>query len=153
MAKPLPFKLSGLLKLREFKEHKIKIELGQLNKEMSAIVDKIYEMNRSLEEGFKNQDELDKQLIVARTIQYFPQLNEGIRAQIKILILSKLALEKKFAQKREEFYVARGDVKVILKMKEKLDLKNKYESLKEEESNIQEQVLMNFAPKTQKGDL
>jgi flagellar biosynthesis chaperone FliJ len=38
------FKLDGLLKVREFNEKKIKIELGEILREITAVEDKIAEL-------------------------------------------------------------------------------------------------------------
>ena len=50
------FKLDALLKVREFKEKKIKIELGEILKEIGLVENKITAANIAIDESYQAQE-------------------------------------------------------------------------------------------------
>ena len=70
--KKYKFKLASLLKIREFKEKKIKIELGKIVKAMDEIRDEIKKMNEDIDEAYEAQENLAGEVIQSRHIQFFP---------------------------------------------------------------------------------
>ena len=70
--KKFKFKLDGLLKVREFNEKKIKIELGEILKEIGATEEQIAKMNRDIDETYKAQEELIATSADGRLLQFFP---------------------------------------------------------------------------------
>ena len=136
MAKQFKFKLDGLLKVREFKEKKIKIELGEILKEIEETKEKIAKAKVDIEECYKAQEEFINEPAAANMVQFFPQFieakTEDYKAQENILF----SLEKKYEQKRHELATAKGEVKVIDNLKEKEELQFN----KEKEKKLQESI-------------
>jgi flagellar FliJ protein len=56
--KKFKFKLDALLKLREFNEKKIKVEWGEILKEINTTEELIAKMNRDIDEVYAMQEEM-----------------------------------------------------------------------------------------------
>ena len=136
MAKKFKFKLDGLLKVREFKEKKVKIELGEILKEIEQTKSNIAKAKQDIDECYKAQEEFISKPAAATMVQFFPQFieakTEDYKAQENILF----SLEKRYEQKRLELAGAKGEVKVIENLKEKEETK----FTKEKEKKLQETI-------------
>lgn len=140
--KSFKFKLDGLLKVREFKEKKIKIELGEILKEVGDVENKIALANKSIDETYEAQEAFMKDPSAGRMIQFFPYFIQGKKEDIKNKENLLWALKKKYDLKIIELAAARGQVKVMEKFKEtKLSEWTKERNKKELEA-IEEILMM-----------
>ena len=113
------FKLEALLKVREFKEKKVKIELGEILKEIAAVENKISLANKAIDETYEAQEVFMKDPSAGKMIQFFPYFIQGKKEDIKNKENLLWALKKKYDAKITELATARGEVKVMEKFKEK----------------------------------
>jgi flagellar FliJ protein len=113
------FKLDGLLKVREFKEKKIKIELGQILKDIGHTKELIAKMNVDIDETYKAQEDLMATVVDGKMLQFFPMYIQGRKEDIKNKENLLWSLQKKYQQKVEELAMARGEVKVLENFKDK----------------------------------
>ena len=145
--KKYKFKLASLLKIREFKEKKIKIELGKIVKTMDEIRKEIQQMNDDIDEAYEAQENLAENTVQVRHLQFFPFFWGGKQEDIKVKENLLFAYQKKYDELVKDLTVAMGEVKVIEKIKEK-DLKqyNK-ESNREEILSNEEKINMRFNSK------
>ncbi len=140
--KKFKFKLDGLLKLREFNEKKIKIELGEILKEINHIEELIAKMNRDIDDTYKAQDELIKSSADGRMLQFFPYYIQGRKEDIKNKETLLWSLRKKYQAKVEELAIARGQVKILENFKDKKVHEWKKERDKKEQETIEEILMM-----------
>lgn len=140
--KEFKFKLDGLLKLREFKEKTIKVELGLILKEISIVENKIAEANRAITETYEAQEAFMKDPSSGQMLQFFPRFVQGKKEDIKNKENLLWSLKKKYEKKILELAQARGEVKVMENFKEtKKDLWKKEKNKKEVEK-IEEILMM-----------
>ena len=136
------FKLDGLLKVREFKEKKIKIELGEILKEIGEVQGNIALANKAIDESYEAQEVCLKDHSSGRMIQFFPYFVQGKKEDIKNKENLLWALKKKFDLKIKELATARGEVKVMENFKEKKLGEWKKERNKKEMETIEEVLMM-----------
>jgi flagellar FliJ protein len=133
------FKLDGLLKVREFKEKKVKIELGEILKEISAVEENIASANASIDETYKAQEVfMSDSSSSGQMLQFFPLFIQGKREDIKNKENLLWSLNKKYEKKILELATARGEVKVMEKFKEKKQSEYTHEKNKKEQEAIDE---------------
>lgn len=137
------FKLDGLLKVREFKEQKIKIELASILKEIAEVEDAIEKINIAIGEAYDAQDKFLEDASAGRMIQFFPMFIQGKKEDLKHKDSLLWALRKKYEAKVLELGKARGDVKVLENFKDK----KKTEHHKTAEKKQQEEIEENFTMK------
>jgi len=137
------FKLDGLLKVREFKEQKIKIELAGILKEIAEVEESIAKIHVAVNEAYEAQDKFLSDASAGRMIQFFPMFIQGKKEDLKNKESLLWALKKKYTAKVEELGRARGDVKVLENFKEK----KKTEHHKIAEKKMQEEIEENFIMK------
>ena len=113
------FKLDALLKVREFKEKKIKIELGEILKAIGEVEEKISLANIAIDETYAAQEVAMADLSTGNMLQFFPYFIKGKKEDIKNKENLLWALKKKYDFKITELATARGQVKVMEKFKEK----------------------------------
>lgn len=113
------FKLDALLKVREFKEKKIKIEIGELLKETSLVEEKIFFANKAIDEAYQAQEAVLSDPEAGQMLKFFPYFIQGKKEDIKNKENLLWALKKKYDSKILELAQARGEVKVMEKFKEK----------------------------------
>ncbi|MDO9180757.1 MAG: flagellar export protein FliJ [Bacteriovorax sp.] len=113
------FKLDGLLKVREFKEKKIKIELGEILKEIAVVEEKIAAANHAIDETYEAQEVFMKDPSAGSMLQFFPYFIQGKKDDIKNKENLLWSLRKKYDFKITELAAARGQVKVMENFKEK----------------------------------
>lgn len=136
------FKLDGLLKVREFKEKKVKIELGEILREISAVEDKIAQANAAISETYDAQETFMKDPSQGQMLQFFPQFIQGKKEDIKNKENLLWSLKKKYDKKIAELATARGEVKVMENFKEKKQGEWKKEKNKKEQEGIEEILQM-----------
>lgn len=136
MPKKFKFKLEGLLKVREFKEKKIKIELGELLKEMNDVEDRIRVLKDEIEQTYSAQEAFVAEPAAGRMIQFFPAFIEAKNNDIKNNENLLYSLKRKYDEKVQEMSKAKGDVKIMENFKEK----KKTEHNKEIEKKLLEAI-------------
>ena len=136
------FKLDGLLKVREFKEKKIKIELGEILKEISAVEQKIAEANTAINDTYDAQETFMKDPSAGQMIQFFPIFIQGKKEDIKNKENLLWSLKKKYDKKIAELAEARGEVKIMENFKEKKKGEWTKEKNKKEQEAIDEILMM-----------
>jgi flagellar FliJ protein len=137
------FKLDALLKVREFKEKKIKIELGEILKEIAEVNDHIAKANMAIDETYEAQEALMQDSASAgRMLQFFPYFIQGKKDDIKNKENLLWALKKKYDAKILELAAARGQVKVMENFKDKKLGEWKKERNKKEMESIEEILMM-----------
>ena len=136
------FKLDALLKVREFKEKKIKIELGEILKEIGLVEDKITAANIAIDESYQAQEAVLSDPASGRMLQFFPYFIQGKKEDIKNQENLLWALKKKYENKIKELATARGEVKVMENFKEKKKGEWTKERNKKEAEAIEEIIMM-----------
>ncbi|MDD0852650.1 hypothetical protein HBN50_06055 [Halobacteriovorax sp. GB3] len=136
MPKKFKFKLEGLLKVREFKEKKIKIELGELLKEMNDVEDRIRVLKDEIAQTYEAQEAFVAEPAAGRMIQFFPAFIEAKNNDIKNNENLLYSLKRKYDEKVQEMSKAKGDVKIMENFKEK----KKTEHYKEIEKKLLEAI-------------
>jgi len=136
------FKLDALLKVREFKEKKVKIELGEILKEISAVEEKIALANKAIDETYEAQEVFMKDPSAGKMIQFFPYFIQGKKDEIKNKENLLWALKKKYDVKITELATARGEVKVMENFKDKKKGEWTKEYNKKEQEAIDELLMI-----------
>lgn len=136
------FKLDGLLKVREFKEKKIKIELGEILKEIGEVEEKITDANKAIDETYEAQEAFMQDSSLGKMLQFFPYFIQGKKDDIKNKENLLWALKKKYEAKIVELAMARGQVKVMENFKEKKKGEWTKERNKKEQEAIEEILMM-----------
>lgn len=136
------FKLDGLLKVREFKEKQLKIELGELLKEISQVEDKIADANKAISETYDAQESFMSDPSSGQMLQFFPLFIQGKKEDIKNKENLLWSLRKKYDKKMAELAAARGEVKVMENFKEKKKDEWTKEKNKKEQEAIEEILMM-----------
>ena len=132
------FKLEGLKKLREFKEHESKIHLGIINREIWAVKNKIQSLHDALNQSYESQSELALSGVSGRSIQFYPYYNDGIRAHIESLENELFSLNNEYSEKVEELHERRGQTKLITNLKDKKFKEFKQKQMRKLEKEIQD---------------
>lgn len=136
------FKLDGLLKVREFKEKQLKIELGEILKEINLVEEKIAEANRAIAETYDAQEACMREPSNGQMLQFFPLFIQGKKEDIKNKDNLLWSLRKKYDKKVAELATARGEVKVMENFKDKKKDEWSKEKNKKEQEAIEEILMM-----------
>ena len=136
MAQKFKFKLDGLLKVREFKEKKIKLELGDILKEIEHAKATIAKAQQDIEDCYEAQEAFVAEPAAGRMVQFFPQYIQSRREEQKIQENILYSLNRKYQEKIKELAHAKGEVKVIDNLKDKQQL----EFNKKKEKKLQEGI-------------
>lgn len=138
MAKKFKFKLEGLLKVREFKEKKIKLELGEILKEIETTKSRIAKDELDIEQAYDAQEKFLSEPSSGQMAQFFPQFintkKEDIKAQENILG----ALNRSYDAKVQELAQAKGEVKILDNLKDKHATAHRKEMDKKLQESIDE---------------
>lgn len=136
------FKLDGLLKVREFKEKQLKIELGEILKEINAVNDKIDAAKKAIAETYDAQEAFMRDPSQGQMLQFFPLFIQGKQEDIKNKENLLWSLNKKYEKKMAELATARGEVKVMENFKEKKKGEWTKEYNKKQDEAIEEILMM-----------
>ncbi|MBL7665759.1 MAG: flagellar FliJ family protein [Bacteriovoracaceae bacterium] len=138
--KKFKFKLEALLKLREFKEDKCKIEMGKIQKHIAACESQIEREKNEINEAYIAQRKMLERGMAGRETQFIPTLVRGKEA--KIVLLKKEIERKKIElqEKQAELIMLRADVKVMTKLKEKEQKAFKHAMMKKDDMAREELV-------------
>ena len=138
MAKKFKFSLEGLLKLRKFKEESIKMEISLLQRELQKFKNDKAICQQDLELSYQSQEHSLKKGLNVYNLRFYPEFNDGKRAQIKQIESMILNCENRITEKLKEYASARGNVKVVEKIKEKKTIAFKKMIIKQDEDKRQE---------------
>lgn len=141
------FKLDGLLKLREFKEKQLKVELGNIVKSIQETKERIEDYNRHITEAYEGQENILEAPANGEMIKFFPFFIEGKNAAIKKEEEELKKLQEAYEIKVQEMKVARGETKVIDKLKEKEKTAYKKDRMKKEFATIEEMRILGLGNK------
>ncbi len=136
------FKLDGLLKVREFKEKKLKIELGIILKEINEVEAKIAAANAAIVETYDAQEVFMRDSSSGQMLQFYPLFIQGKKEDIKNKENLLWSLRKKQEKKVAEMAIARGEVKVMENFKEKKQIEWSKEKNKKDQEAIEEILMM-----------
>lgn len=142
MANKFKFKLEGLLKLREFKEKQLKVELGNLVKEIQNTKDRIKAYNQHIAEAYSGQEKVLEDPATGEMVKFFPFFIEGKKAAIKQEEEKLEILNEQYKNKVIEMNVARGETKVIDKLKEKQHQEYRKEKSKKDFEELEEMRIL-----------
>ncbi|MCY4523623.1 MAG: flagellar export protein FliJ [Halobacteriovoraceae bacterium] len=142
--RPFKFKLESLYRLKIFKMEKTSIQLGGIINKINMMKNKIKKLNTYLQEEFNNYERMMDTRINARNIQLHPRLIDARRMQIKKAEKNLADLQKQYKLKKQELEKAKGEVKIMEKLKEDAYLKYKKKHNKKEEEDLEEINLMRF---------
>ena len=135
------FKSEGLLKLRKFKEHKEKVELGKLNKAILKTKENIdqarEEIKRAYEGGQVALEEGDKNY----SLHFYPAFIRRSQTYIKQQEDHLKGFQEELEKKTQKFVQLRSEVKLVEKWKEKDFLKFKREHQKKVENEIEDIIM------------
>jgi flagellar protein FliJ len=140
--KKFKYSLESVLKLRRFKEDKIKIELGEINSEIVRLEDYIKKIKKNINDGFTDQETILETRSSVNEIKVYGEI--FMAGKIKIDQL-KIEIEHKqieLEKKRKELNLARAEVKVLEEQREKKYKNYKYEISKKQSDQIEDQVNM-----------
>lgn len=136
------FKLEAVLKLREAKEKKIKLELGDLVKEMQKIKDRLVEIENELDLVYRAQEETLETTTVSRELGFYPHAVKGLKADRSSTESLLAALERRYQRKVDELKLAMGETKVMAKLKEKDFAVHRRQAQKKELETLEEIVML-----------
>lgn len=146
MGKKFKFKLDGLLKVREFREEKVKVELGELIKQEQDILNRLDEISKEVGVGYEMHGKAFQNTSKGRDAYFYPYFFEGKRKDRERCGNVLYVLRKKIIEKRAELAEAMGEVKILENLKEKKEKEFIKEKNKREYSDIEENVIMKFKP-------
>ncbi|TDJ03693.1 MAG: flagellar export protein FliJ [Deltaproteobacteria bacterium] len=142
--KKFKFRLDTVLKLREFEEKKAKINLGKVITKMEYIKREIEKLNKEIGMGYSEMQELLKETVDGRTLQFFPAYFAGKEAMIKSKKTELSNLNEELNFRRLELRKAEGEFKSIDKLKEKSFEKFKDEIFKKEQNDLDDYTIMKY---------
>lgn len=142
MEKKFKFKLDGLLKLREFKEKRLKVELGQILQDIQSVKTKINGMNEHISETYQAQEKVIYDGANGNLLKFFPDFIQAKRDDIKNHENLIYALEKQYERKVQEMKIAMGETKVIENLKDKKKVEHKKKLDKKSMEDIEELLMM-----------
>lgn len=140
--KKYKFKLDGLLKLREFREHQEKVKLSQINQQITDIDNKVVDVTHEIELAYKSQQELTESGIDGQFLSFYPMYIKAKKDLIQQLQAQKQQLLKTHSLQVKILSQKRGDVKVIEKVKHKDHEKFKKEKAKKIQEDIDDIIMM-----------
>jgi len=142
--KKFKFRLDGILKLREFEEKKAKLNLGKVINKMEMVKNEILRLKKEIGEGYGEMEDLLKDSVDGRTLQFFPSYFEGKKAMIKKLEVELSNLNEELKFRRLELKRAEGEFKSIDKLREKGLKKFKADALKKEQLDMDDNTIMKY---------
>ncbi|MFW5887315.1 MAG: flagellar export protein FliJ [Bacteriovoracia bacterium] len=134
------FKLQSLLRIREFAEHNVKLELGKINQEIAEVEAQIKQDHLDLDEAYKSQQAMLSNGTPGHMVQFYPLFTQGKKAHIDQLENKLWSLKKKYQNKLEELKEKRAAVKLMESLKEKDRIKYRKEQLKLEEKKREDLI-------------
>ena len=119
MAQKFKFKLEALLKLREFRELKAKIDLGKTNSAIALKKEKIVSLNKDIDVAYFTQQHYGEKGATIGELAFYPFYVDGLKAHVKQLENEIIQLEQKAREQIALVAKLRAEVKLVNKLKEK----------------------------------
>ena len=145
------FKLDSVLKLREFKEKKVMNEIAEIVKQIEAVKTEISDIHKAIDKGYQSQELLKDTEAKGQHLSFYPFFFKGKKEHLNNAESQLAALNKKYHRKIEEYAEAKGEVKVIEKLKEKAHMEFKKEQEKRIEQNREEFVITQMKRRSKEG--
>jgi flagellar protein FliJ len=139
--KKYKFKLDAVLKIREAREKKIKMELGEIVKEMQNVQDRISQIESDVDLFYGAHDECVESPTRGRMLRFYPEAVKGLKLDKDSNRNLLQAIERRYERKVQELKNAMGEVKVINKLKEK-DLAEHRRQVQKKELETLEEIVM-----------
>ncbi|MEI8345893.1 MAG: flagellar export protein FliJ [Pseudomonadota bacterium] len=136
------FKLQALLRMREFKEDRVKVEMGKIVQNMNQIREQIAKINHYIDEGHEAYAHKSEDKDGARYFKFIGEFIHFQRAALKQKEKEMREWQAKYDTKIQELEVAMGEVKVIENIKEKRFGNYRKELNKKMEEDVQEVAIM-----------
>ena len=136
------FKLRAVLKMREFKEKKIEIELGKILARIHQVKNEIMNLKKDIAEAYDSQERVMKQPLKAKTLEFYPYYIRSKHDHILAREKTLETLDVEYQNKIREMQLARGEVKTIDNMKDRQFQEYRREYHKKEQQNIEEWIVM-----------
>lgn len=134
------FRLEAVLKLRRLKEENCRVELGQLQLQLSRIDDQISHDRTELGRYQDIQELSLKGGVTAGQLQAFPMLMSAKEANIQALLRERSQQEQLIQEKREELARLKGELKVMENLREKDYTEYRKSLNKEIDQKVEEQT-------------
>jgi flagellar FliJ protein len=134
--KKFKFKLDSVLKLKNFKEEKIKTELGVIVANIhkcKAVMEKIKD---DVNMAYKDQEAMLKKGASGQEVQFFAHFVKGKKEHMIFQQNTLKELNESYNLKINELKIIKGEVKIVENLKEK----KKNEFYKEEEKKFQASI-------------
>ncbi|HAZ11888.1 MAG: flagellar export protein FliJ [Bdellovibrionales bacterium GWA2_49_15] len=145
------FKLQALLKVREFKENNLKIELGRIVQDRESTNARIEQINKDIDEGYRAQNELMNNDITGNELQFFPYYLRGKKDDMERTVRKLAEVETALQKKLQELAVARGESKLLENMRANDFEKFKKDLEKKQHAQVEELFIMR-AGRVEKGE-
>ena len=139
------FKMEGLLKLKKFKEHREKINLGKILKKIEKEKSSIVSLNESMDQMYDCQSRSLEKKSKAGFLRSYPEMIQGSREKIRSHNRKLENLKKKYEEARKSLNIVLGEVKVLQKMKSEHEVEWKKKINIKKEQDIEDIVNMRRA--------
>ena len=138
--KEYKFKLDALLRLRVFKEKRIKQELGEIVSEIDSIKKSVNNLEKSINYLYECREKAISSDVQAgaRILNFYSSAFDLKRKEIKLKKNREREVYKRYDTKMDQLKVAMGDVKLIERVKEDDFKLFKKEKEKKEQKDIEE---------------
>ncbi len=136
--KQYKFKLEALLRMRTFREKKVKQELGEIVSNIATFKEKREIVDKEIIHYYTSQERTIRSGISAKDLSFYPKLFDFKRCEAKNIQENLHMLNEKYKEKAKELKSAMKEVKVIENMKEKDRELFRKERNKKSQSNIEE---------------
>lgn len=147
------FKLDGVLKIREFKEKEAMNAIAEVVAQIEETKAEIRDIHSAIDRGYESQDSLKDGAIKGHQLSFYPMFFKGKNEHLKNCEAKLAALEKKYQRRVQEYAEAKGEVKVIEKLKDKEFAAFKKEMEKKVEENREEFVVMQMSRRKKRTEL
>ena len=135
------FKSEGLLKLRKFKEHKKKVELGQVNRAILKTKQNIDQAREEIKRAYDRAQMAEEEGEVNHFFYFYSDFIQGRQNYIQQQEDRLKDFEEELEKKTRNFVQLRSQVKLVEKWKEKDFLKFKREHQKKMENEIEDIIM------------
>ena len=107
------FKLKGLLKLKKFKEHCEKVNLGKILKKIEKEKLEIKSLNKKLEQAYHCQKSNLTEGMEAGMLRVYPKMIQDVKERVEHCEKNLKDLKKEHEQTIKRLNIALGDVNVL----------------------------------------
>lgn len=145
MAKNFKFRLEGLLKIRNFKEENLKVELGHILKEIDDVKGRIATLQSHIKQTYDEFSTVINNGAHGDLLKSYPRFIQSNKEDIKNQENLLYALNRKFENIKSKLAQARGEVKVVENLKNNEQKIHNKELRKKQELEIEDLLQMRRA--------